>query len=62
VKLILEVVISLVLHPVAMVLAWIDILRRRDLSLFRKAIWVVVCLIWGIGPLLYIAVGDGKLW
>ncbi|MGI8824808.1 MAG: PLDc N-terminal domain-containing protein [Chloroflexota bacterium] len=61
-KLILEVVISLVLHPVAMVLAWIDILRRRDLSLFRKAIWVVVCLIWGIGPLLYIAVGDGKLW
>lgn len=62
IKLLLEIVISLVLHPLAVVLAWINILGRSDLSTAKKAVWLVVTLIWGIGPLLYIAVGDGRLW
>jgi hypothetical protein len=28
----------------------------------QKVIWAIVGLIWGIGPILYILVGDGVLW
>ena len=28
----------------------------------QKAIWAIVGLVWGIGPILYILVGDGALW
>lgn len=61
-KLLVEIVLSLIFHPVAVVLAWINILGRADLSSSQKAIWMVVCLLWGLGPLLYIAVGHGALW
>jgi len=61
-KILLEVVVSLILHPVAAVLAWINILGRSDLRPLHKALWIVVCTIWGIGPLLYISVGGGTLW
>lgn len=61
-KLLIEIILSLVLHPIAVVLAWINILSRRDLDSTQKAIWMVVCLVWGLGPLLYIAVGGGTLW
>jgi hypothetical protein len=62
VKLAIEVVLAIVLHPLAVVLAWISLARRRDLSLAQKLIWAVICLIWGIGPILYILLGDGSLW
>jgi hypothetical protein len=61
-KLLVEIVLSLILHPIAVVLAWINILGRRDLTSSQKAIWMVVSLVWGLGPLLYIAVGGGTLW
>ncbi len=61
-KLAVEVVIAIVLHPLAVVLAWMSLVRRRDLSLSQKLIWAVVCLIWGIGPILYILLEDGSLW
>lgn len=61
-KLLLEVVIAIVLHPLAVVLAWISIAGRRDLSPTQKLIWAVVCLVWGIGPILYMVLGDGSLW
>lgn len=61
-RLFAEVFVSIVLHPVAMFLAWVDIVRRPDLTPPHKAPWIVLCGLWGIGPLLYIAGGRGKLW
>ena len=61
-KLLLEVLIAIVLHPIAMILAWINILGRADLTGPQKVIWMVVCAVWGIGPILYLAVGGGTLW
>jgi hypothetical protein len=62
VKLLIEILLSLILHPIAVVLSWINILGRSDYSGGKKVIWMLVCLIWGIGPILYILLGDGELW
>jgi hypothetical protein len=61
-KLVLEILLSIFLHPVAFVLALINILGRSDLSVPQKLVWIVVCLVWGIGPILYVLVGGGRLW
>jgi hypothetical protein len=62
VKLVIEILISIVLHPLAVVLAWIDILGRSNLSTPKKIIWMAITIIWGLGPILYILLGDGDLW
>jgi hypothetical protein len=62
VKLLLEVLISIVLHPVAMILMLINIVGREDLDGPKKLIWAAVGLLWGIGPILYMLVGEGSLW
>ena len=61
-KLLLEILLSIILHPIAFVLALINVLGRRDLTGLQKVVWAVVCLVWGIGPILYILVGGGELW
>jgi hypothetical protein len=61
-KLIFEILVSAILHPIAVVLMWINLAGRSDLGQAQKIIWAVVGLIWGIGPVLYILVGDGALW
>jgi hypothetical protein len=61
-KLFLEIIVAAILHPVAVVLMWINLAGRDDLNGTQKGIWAVVGLIWGIGPILYILVGDGLLW
>jgi hypothetical protein len=61
-KLIFEILISAILHPLAVVLMWIHLAGRDDLDSPRKVIWAIVGLVWGIGPILYILVGDGGLW
>lgn len=61
-KLLLEIIISIILHPIATILSWIDLARRGDLTDAEKIVWGVVCIIWGIGPILYIVVGGGELW
>jgi hypothetical protein len=61
-KLIFEILISAILHPLAVVLMWINLAGREDLDSPRKVIWAIVGLVWGIGPILYILVGDGALW
>ena len=53
---------SLVLHPVAMVLMWINLIARGDMTGFVKIVWFVVSLIWGLGPILYVLVTEGALW
>ena len=61
-KLLVEILLALVLHPIAFVLCVINILGRRDLSGGRQLVWIVVCLLWGLGPILYVLVGDGEMW
>ena len=61
-KLLLEILLSVFLHPIAMILMWINLLGRGDLTTFQKVIWFVVSIIWGLGPILYILVADGSLW
>jgi hypothetical protein len=61
-KLVLEILVSILLHPVAFVLALVNILGRSDLSGPQKLVWILVCLVWGIGPILYVLVGGGRLW
>jgi Phospholipase_D-nuclease N-terminal len=61
-QLLLEVLLSIFLHPVAFVLAAVNIAGREDLNGVQKVIWIVVCLVWGIGPILYLLLGGGRLW
>ena len=61
-KLLLEVIEPLILHPLAVVLLWVNLPSRSDLTLAKKLIWALVGLVWGLGPILYILVGDGRLW
>jgi hypothetical protein len=61
-KLVLEILISAILHPIAVVLMWVNLAGRTDLTSLQKVIWAIVGIIWGIGPILYILVGDGVLW
>ena len=61
-KLLLEILLSFFLHPVAFVLALVNIAGRSDLNTAQKVIWAIVCLVWGIGPMLYVLVGNGALW
>lgn len=61
-KLLIEIIVSVVLHPIAMILAWVSVLSRNDLGFLNKIVWLVVTTIWGVGPILYVMVGGGKLW
>jgi hypothetical protein len=61
-KLVLEILLSIILHPIAMILMWINVLGRSDLDGFKKFIWIVVSLLWGLGPIVYILVAEGALW
>ncbi|MFN2449293.1 MAG: PLDc N-terminal domain-containing protein [Candidatus Baltobacteraceae bacterium] len=61
-KLLFEILLSIFLHPIAMILMWIDLARRQTIDTNRKLIWFVVSLIWGLGPILYMLVDGGALW
>jgi hypothetical protein len=61
-KLIVEILLALILHPVAFVLCVIDIVNRRDLGGVWKVLWILITFVWGIGPILYILLGRGKFW
>jgi hypothetical protein len=61
-KLLFEILLSVFLHPVAMVLMWINLAARSDMSGGTKIVWIVASIIWGLGPILYILVAGGELW
>ncbi len=61
-KLILEIVISIVLHPLAYILCIVNIVSRKDIGGFWKLLWILITFLWGIGPILYILLGGGELW
>jgi hypothetical protein len=62
VKLLLEILLAIILHPIAAVLMWINLFGRSDLNTPQKVLWAVVGVVWGIGPILYMLVGGGTLW
>jgi hypothetical protein len=61
-KLLLEIVLSILLHPIAMVLMWINLVARGDMATFKKVVWFLVSIVWGLGPILYVLVAEGSLW
>lgn len=61
-RLLLEIIVAVFFHPVAFVLAAIDIVGRNDLTGLQKVLWAVVSFVWGIGPILYVYAGGGRLW
>jgi hypothetical protein len=61
-KLLFEILISIFLHPIAMILMWINLLGRGDMTTTVKIVWFVVSIIWGLGPILYILAAEGALW
>ena len=61
-KLLIEILLAIILHPIAFILCLINILGRGDLGGLQKVVWIVVTFIWGIGPILYVLVGEGTMW
>ena len=61
-KLIFEIVMAIFLHPLAWVLCVINIVTRTDLTGFKKFLWIVITFFWGVGPILYVLLGDGAFW
>jgi hypothetical protein len=62
VKLLLESLLAVFLHPIAFVLCLLNILGRSDLTGLQKVVWILVTLLWGIGPILYVLAGGGRMW
>lgn len=58
----LQIVLAVVLHPVALVLMWINLAGRSDLTGAQKLLWALIGVLWGIGPLLYVLFGGGSFW
>ncbi len=61
-KLFLEIVLSVLLHPIAMILMWVNLIARGDMTTLKKVVWFAVSIVWGLGPILYILVAEGSLW
>ncbi len=61
-KLLLEILVSVILHPIALLLMIVNLIGRSDLDGGKKLVWSLVGILWGIGPILYITIGDGALW
>ncbi len=61
-KLLLQILVAVVLHPLAFLLMLLNLLGRDDIDGSKKFIWALVGLLWGIGPILYILIGEGALW
>jgi hypothetical protein len=61
-KLLVEIVLAIIAHPIIFILCWINILSRSDLSGLKKLLWMLITLLWGIGPILYLFLADGTFW
>jgi len=58
-KKLLEILVCLI-HPVAVILMWVNLATRTDLTGLEKLVWGVFALI-PLVPFLYVLVG-GDLW
>ncbi|MGI8902227.1 MAG: hypothetical protein ACR2IP_00850 [Solirubrobacteraceae bacterium] len=53
-------IICCILHPVAVVMIWINLLLRRDIGLIAKLTWAITSLV-PLVPFVYIFTGN-DLW
>jgi hypothetical protein len=58
-KKVLELLVC-ILHPIALILAWINLATRRDIGGLAKLAWAIFCII-PLVPFLYVLTG-GDLW
>ena len=58
-KKVIELLICIV-HPLAMVLIWIDLLGRTDLGLTAKLTWAIACVVPFV-PFVYVLTGNDFL-
>jgi hypothetical protein len=58
-KKLLQLIIC-ILHPLAVVLIWIDLLKRDDLSLIGRLAWGVTAIV-PLVPFLYVLTGNDFL-
>ena len=58
-KKLLELLVC-ILHPIAVVLIWVDLLTRRELGTGAKVAWAIFAII-PIVPFIYVLTG-GDLW
>ncbi len=61
-KRLLEIIVAIILHPIAWILMLLNILGRTDMDDGKKLLWALVGILWGLGPILYILLADGALW
>lgn len=62
IKLVVEILLAIFLHPLAWVLCVINIVTRTDMSGLKKVLWIFITFLWGIGPILYVLLADGSFW
>jgi hypothetical protein len=62
VKLLVEILLAIFLHPIVWVLCVINIVGRTDMGGLKKVVWIIVTFFWGIGPILYLLLADGSFW
>ncbi|HET9722035.1 MAG TPA: hypothetical protein VFP32_03340 [Candidatus Saccharimonadales bacterium] len=58
-KKILELLVCF-LHPIAVVLIWLDLFKRTDLTPFSKLLWAILVII-PVVPFFYV-IFSGDLW
>jgi hypothetical protein len=61
-KLLVEILLAIFLHPVVWVLCVINIVNRQDMGGVGKVLWIIITFVWGIGPILYVLFGKGAFW
>jgi hypothetical protein len=62
-KLLVEILLAIFLHPIAVILCLINIVGRQDMGGFKKFLWILITVFaWGIGPILYILLAGGEFW
>jgi hypothetical protein len=61
-KLIVEILLAIFLHPIAWVLCVINIVGRQNMTGLKKVLWIIITFFWGIGPILYVLLADGAFW
>jgi hypothetical protein len=61
-KLLIEILLAIFLHPIVWVLCVINIVGRKDMGGLSKVLWIIITFFWGIGPILYVLLGQGAFW
>jgi hypothetical protein len=61
-KLIVEILLAIFLHPLAYILCIVNIVTRTDIGGGWKVLWILITFFWGVGPILYVLIGGGSLW